>query len=526
MIAILATSVIVSMAGVNANGPPQQPVKIQGNVIYENGARVPDGWLVNITDITADVYLGNDTTEDVIPAIPQYSVDVNASLVIVGHVIKASVRNGDWYGEVAHTVQSGENDPGDKITMGDIVVSTNTPPNVTVETPSDKQCSNIAINYTLFDADSDTCSIEVEFKGGSHTTWTTATVSGETTGLTSSPSGVLHSITWVSTSDIPDEDAQFQIRITPSDEETTGDAGTTSDFEVDNKAPTIIFISPTPEDNEEVTENYVVVNVSISDDDVANVWLDWNETTIPPGPSSGGGGGSSAEVTNHILFASGNVTEKSSTEYIYTFNVTNLAKGEYTYEVFANDTTTCGNLGVSETRNVIVNTTTKTFELPLVEGWNLISIPMEIDNTSINAVFPDASDGDELYVYDGGWITATYYSALPGWYGDLENIEPDKGYWYRTNTAYTATIEGTEAGSRSVPIATGWNLIGYTGLSEAGLDDLIPNANDGDELYAYDGGWVTATYYSALPGWYGDLGTMQPGKGYWYRANAPFTWEY
>ena len=80
---------------------------------------------------------------------------------------------------------------------------------------------------------------------------------------------------------------------------------------------------------------------------------------------------------------------------------------------------------------------TDQFEMSLVEGWNLISIPLQIDNNSINAVFPDANDGDVLYAYEGGWITATYYSDLPGWYGDLTTMQPGKGYWYGANEAFT-----------------------------------------------------------------------------------------
>jgi len=143
-------------------------------------------------------------------------------------------------------------------------------------------------------------------------------------------------------------------------------------------------------------------------------------------------------------------------------------------------------------------------------------------------VFPDAKDGDELYNYDGDdWQIATYYSALPGWHGDFETVEPDKGYWYSANATYTATIEGTEAGTRDVSIAEGWNLIGYTRLSAANLDDLLTNVTDKDELYDYDGDdWQIATYYSDLPGWHGDMSTMEPGKGYWYSANTSFIWEY
>lgn len=80
----------------------------------------------------------------------------------------------------------------------------------------------------------------------------------------------------------------------------------------------------------------------------------------------------------------------------------------------------------------------KEFELLLVKGWNLISIPLEVANTSINAVFPDATDGDVIYNYDvdEGWVIATYYSGY-GWYGDLKTIVPGKGYWYLAKKPFT-----------------------------------------------------------------------------------------
>jgi hypothetical protein len=266
--------------------------------------------------------------------------------------------------------------------------------------------------------------------------------------------------------------------------------------------PTIEFMAPTPANNANVTEDYVVVNVSITGDTIDLVWLDWDGT---------------------------NYTMSTTALNIYTYKATNLTNGTYTYKVYANDTTNASdNIGVSDTRNVTINVTTgASFDLELGAGWNLISIPLVIDNTSINAVFPDANDGDELYAYENGWISATYYSNLPGWYGDLETVEPDKGYWYSANTTCTAIIEGTEAGKRTVSIAEGWNLIGYTRLNPANLSVVLStNVTNEDELYTYNGDWISATYYSNLPGWYGDISTMEPGKGYWYNANAPFIWEY
>jgi hypothetical protein len=265
--------------------------------------------------------------------------------------------------------------------------------------------------------------------------------------------------------------------------------------------PSIEFIDPTPEDNAEVTEDYVDVNVSITGDTIDSVWLDW-------------------DGTNYTMYA--------AALNIYNYTVTNLTNGTtYTYKVYANDTS--DNLGVSDTRSVTINITEgASFDLQLGAGWNLISIPLKIDNTSINAVFPNANDGDELYNYDGNdWQIAKYYSALPGWHGDFETVELDKGYWYSANATYTVTIEGTEAETRDVSIAKGWNLIGYTRLSNASLNDLLTNVTDKDELYDYDGDdWQIATYYSDLPGWHGDMSTMEPGKGYWYSANTSFIWEY
>ncbi len=125
MIAIMVTSVIVAMTSAEISvldTPPQQPVQVKGDVTYDNGTRVPDGWLVILTDVTEGTELGNDTTEDVISAIPQYEIKVDPSLIVVGHDIKTSVSNGGWSGNETHTVQSGEDAVGHTIMMSDLIV--------------------------------------------------------------------------------------------------------------------------------------------------------------------------------------------------------------------------------------------------------------------------------------------------------------------------------------------------------------------------------------------------------------------
>ena len=107
---------------------------------------------------------------------------------------------------------------------------------------------------------------------------------------------------------------------------------------VDTTAPVIQFVTPpTPINNAEVNVNYVNVTVNVTDtlnliDTIAVLW--WDGTN---------------ETMTNIGYA-GNEAQ-------FNFNKTGLTDGTYSYKVYANDT--AGNMGVSETRVVIVNISTK-----------------------------------------------------------------------------------------------------------------------------------------------------------------------
>ena len=123
---VFAVIVGVVMLAHNVIAQPPPPVTIQGDVVYAvNGTRVPNGWIVNITDTTAGVLIGNATTNDVNLTIPQYSVEVDPSLVIVGHVIESYSEDptGTYMGTATHTVVTGDDTPSGTITMPDVQVS-------------------------------------------------------------------------------------------------------------------------------------------------------------------------------------------------------------------------------------------------------------------------------------------------------------------------------------------------------------------------------------------------------------------
>ena len=101
----------------------------------------------------------------------------------------------------------------------------------------------------------------------------------------------------------------------------------------DTTQPVINFIAPTPADDSTVTVNYVTINVNVTDSSgVSMVLLNWNGV-------------------NETMYMTGLNT--------WSVNKTNLPDGNYIFKVYANDSVgplgTVGNMGVSETRTVIVS---------------------------------------------------------------------------------------------------------------------------------------------------------------------------
>jgi len=118
------------------------------------------------------------------------------------------------------------------------VVANNAAPSVTIVTPSGPQRGDVTISYKLFDNESDSCSIMVEYSDDGGATYKPATKGpgGDgVTGLTSSPSGTSHTYVWDSIADIGGTSQDdIRIRITPNDGYRNGTPAATDNFTVSN----------------------------------------------------------------------------------------------------------------------------------------------------------------------------------------------------------------------------------------------------------------------------------------------------
>jgi len=157
------------------------------------------------------------------------------------------------------------------------------------------------------------------------------------------------------------------------------------------------------------------------------------------------------------------------------------------------------------TANVIV-LGQESFTLNLHEGWNLVSIPLNVQDNSREAIFPSSI------------VSAVWQYNNPGGYQVPETIQPKIGYWVKANQDTAITIYGSRPENDEVQVNTGWNLIGVVGnqtISEGFVEavwEYLPPYSVPSILFEGRGFWVKAsqqgtlftdglasgTYYSAI----------------------------
>ena len=128
-------------------------------------------------------------------------------------------------------------------------------------------------------------------------------------------------------------------------------------------------------------------------------------------------------------------------------------------------------------------------------GWNLIGLPLAVENTVYSFLFPESIEGT-LYDFEGNYDSAT----------DLINGE---GYWLRFSDEGSTIISGTIITQLTINLSGGWNLItgGSTSFNVLEIEDP-------------DGIIISGTIYGFNSGVYTITENIETGKGYWVRANS------
>ncbi len=130
------------------------------------------------------------------------------------------------------------------------------------------------------------------------------------------------------------------------------------------------------------------------------------------------------------------------------------------------------------------------------ENWNLIGLPLGVENSAGNDLFPNMVE-NTLYTFgeDGSYLS-------------VDSLNVGNGYWMRVVTEETSTLTGNPVTQTTWNIRYGWNLI--SGLSmDVGINSII----DPDSILFFN------TLYSYSEGGYSQSDSLKAGNGYWIRSS-------
>jgi hypothetical protein len=155
-----------------------------------------------------------------------------------------------------------------------------------------------------------------------------------------------------------------------------------------------------------------------------------------------------------------------------------------------------------------------TYDISLSAGWNLISLPLIPDNSSIENVLASIMDHVEVVWYYNA-ATENWLVYTPGEAPDtLLTMEDGKGYWVKMSAPATLTVYGVviptpPATPPTYSVLPGWNLIGFKSTSSMTANTYLTGVA---------GKWVSLWTFDPDVGAYDKvLGTdlMLPSRGYW-----------
>ncbi len=160
----------------------------------------------------------------------------------------------------------------------------------------------------------------------------------------------------------------------------------------------------------------------------------------------------------------------------------------------------------------------ETFSKDLVEGWNLISLPLTADDMTVSSVFSSvAGKYDAIYSYDASthsWVALS----------SDDTLENGVGYFIHMTESGTWTYQGSAYTSMSISLEQGLNMIGWLNCSkpinETSLDD--------PSKVWYIARWNATShefevYVPGAPSAFNDFTTLERGVGYFVAAKTPFT---
>ncbi|MBI5021690.1 MAG: T9SS type A sorting domain-containing protein [Ignavibacteriales bacterium] len=137
-----------------------------------------------------------------------------------------------------------------------------------------------------------------------------------------------------------------------------------------------------------------------------------------------------------------------------------------------------------------------TMQISYINRWNLVSVPMTMNNYDKSFIYPTAISSAFGYVSD---------------YQSQTTLERGVGYWVKFSNAQDVSMTGGLTTDVTVTVHTGWNLIGS-----------ISSPVDVSKITSTQSNMITSQFFG-YNGSYETVSTIEPGKGYWVKVNQSGT---
>jgi hypothetical protein len=168
----------------------------------------------------------------------------------------------------------------------------------------------------------------------------------------------------------------------------------------------------------------------------------------------------------------------------------------------------------------IVNSTPANCSFDVGAGYNIISMPCLTTNSIAGFTSGTQTYAMYQYVPDSPDKWRVYNPNLPSWVAnDLQYATRRVGYVVIMNASANVTIEGLNVATTDMPLAAGYNLLGYPAFDTRNASDSFGSIAGFTKAVTYNKSTESFITYPA-----GGLIYTIPGQGYWINVTASVIW--
>lgn len=228
----------------------------------------------------------------------------------------------------------------------------------------------------------------------------------------------------------------------------------------------------------------------------------------------------------YLWTAPSEITLSSTTVANPTFTAPEVGSNQiFTFSLVVNDgklnsTTSQMTVTVKNTSGMV------THSINLITGWNIFSTNLLPEEADLVAMFqPLIDNGSLVKVQDEKGNSFEDWGIFGGWTNNIGNLIPGKGYKVKVKNGATLDILGTQQTLPfKIPLATGWNIIGYPHPSQVDAQLVVQQLIDrGTLIKVQDEAGNSLEDWGIFGGWTNNIGNFIPGEGYKIKVRAKDT---